>query len=176
MSKNKNNYYRPSDDTFLLAECVQKFKGESALEIAAGSGYISNVLKENFRLVIATDIDLDATRAARNKANLLVCCDSASAITNTMFDLVVINPPYLPSQQINDITVDGGRDGIEVSLKMLCDAVRLLKNDGVILLVTSSLANYTSLLTHMQKLGFKADIIGRKKLDFEELFVIQARR
>lgn len=172
----KNNYYRPSDDTFLLAECVQKFEGESALEIAVGSGYISNVLKENFRLVIATDIDLDAIRAARNKANLLICCDSASAITNIVFDLVVINPPYLPSQQINDITVDGGRDGVEVSLKMLGDAVRLLKNGGAILLVTSSLANYTSLLTHMQKLGFKADIIGRKKLDFEELFVIQARR
>lgn len=172
----KNNYYRPSDDTFLLAECVQKFKGESALEIAVGSGYISNVLKENFRLVIATDIDPDAIRATRNKANLLICCDSASAITNIMFDLVVINPPYLPSQQINDITVDGGRDGIEVSLKMLGDAVRLLKNNGVILLVTSSLANYASLLTHLQKLGFKVDIIGGKKLDFEELFVIQARR
>jgi len=172
----KSNYYKASDDTFLLADCVRNLKGESVLEIAAGPGYVSNILKENFRLVISTDIDYYAIKEGKGKSTLLVCCDSASVITNIMCDLVVINPPYLPSQQIDDVTVDGGKDGIETTLRMLEDAVRLLKTNGVIMFVTSSLANYNGLLLHMRELGFRTNIAGRKKLDFEELFVIEAKR
>lgn len=170
-----NDYYRPSDDTFLLAEYAQNFSGESALEIAAGTGYISNLLKHKFSFVVATDINPEAIREA-DKSILQVCCDSASAIVNVTFDLIVINPPYLPSQGISDVAVDGGKDGIEVTLKMLEDAIRLLKRDGTILLVTSSLANYDELLTYLHKLGCKTDIVGKKKLDFEELYIIQGRR
>ena len=174
MGKN-NDYYRPSDDTFLLAECVKNINGENALEIAAGMGYISNLLKEKFSSVVATDIDPDAIREA-DKSVLLVCCDSASAIANVVFDLIVINPPYLPSQGIHDLAVDGGKDGVEVTLKMLNDAIRLLKYNGTIMLVTSSLANYNTLFAYMQKLGYKTDIVGKKKFAFEELLVIQCKR
>ena len=142
-----NDYYRPSNDTFLLAECAQNFGGESALEIARGTGYISNLLKEKFRSVVATDIDHDAIREV-DKSILLVCCDSASAIANIMFDLILINHPYLPSQGIHDLAVDGGKDGIAVTLKMLEDAIRLLRHNGTILLVTSSLANYDAFGIH----------------------------
>ena len=174
MDKN-NDYYRPSDDTFLLAECVKNFSGEGALEIAAGTGYISNLLKEKFSSVVATDIDPDALREA-GKSVLLVCCDSASAIVNVAFDLIVINPPYLPSQGMHDLAVDGGKDGVEVTLKMLDDAIRLLKYNGTILFVTSSLANYNTLFAYLQKLGYKTDIVGRKKFTFEELLVIRGKR
>jgi release factor glutamine methyltransferase len=170
-----NDYYRPSDDTFLLAECAKNFSGDSALEIAAGTGYISNLLKKKFNSVVATDIDPDALREA-GKSVLSVCCDSASALANVVFDLIVINPPYLPSQGIHDLAVDGGKDGIEVTLNMLDDAIRLLKYNGTILVVTTSLANYNKLFAYMQKLGYKTDIVGRKKFTFEELLVIQGKR
>lgn len=170
-----NDYYRPSDDTFLLAEYAQNFSGENALEIAAGTGYISNLLKDKFSCVVVTDINPEAIREA-DRSILQVCCDSASAIVNITFDLIVINPPYLPSQGIGDVAVDGGKDGIEVTLEMAEDAIRLLKHDGIILLVTSSLANYDELLTYLRKLGCKTDIVGKKKLDFEELYVIQGKR
>ncbi len=173
MNKN-SDYYRPSDDTFLLAEYAQKFSGESVLEMAVGTGYISSLLKERFSSVVATDIDPDAIREA-DESTLRVCCDSASAIVNIMFDLILANPPYLPSQGIHDLAVDGGKDGIEVTLKMLEDAVRLLKRNGTILFVTSSLANFNTLLEYMHKFGFNTNIIGRKKLDFEELFIIQGK-
>ncbi|MEM2761051.1 MAG: methyltransferase [Nitrososphaerales archaeon] len=170
-----STYYKPSDDTFLLAEFVENLRGKSALEIAAGSGYISKILKENFISVVATDIDPSALKEARRKADLVVCCDSASAI-NAVFDLIVINPPYLPSDEINDLAVDGGKGGIEVTVKMLDDAIRLLKDSGMILLVTSTLADYGALVSHMNDLGLITDTVEKRKLDFEEILLIKAKR
>lgn len=151
----KNDYYKPSEDTFLLAECLQNLSGENAMEIGTGSGYITNLLKESFKKVVATDIDLGAIKEARKKAKnvLFICCDSSSAITNVAFDLVVVNPPYLPSDTIGDVTVDGGKYGIEVTLQMVKDAKRLLKHEGRILIVTSSLANYDLLVNKLREVG-----------------------
>ncbi|MFQ5940173.1 MAG: HemK2/MTQ2 family protein methyltransferase [Nitrososphaerales archaeon] len=170
-----NDCYRPSDDTFLLAGYVEIFSGERALEIAAGTGYLSNLLKEKFSSVVATDVNPDAIREV-DKSIHLVCCDSASAVVNFKFDLIVINPPYLLSQSIEDVAVDGGKDGTEVTLKMLEDAIRLLKCNGTILFVTSSLANYNKLLAYIRKRGYKTDIVATKKFDYEQLFVIEAKR
>lgn len=172
---NKGDYYNPSDDSFLLAELVRNYAGENALEIAAGTGYISRQLRKNFHYVVSTDIDADALGEA-DKSSPLVCCDSASAIANMMFDLIVINPPYLPSDKIDDITVDGGKDGIEVTLKMIGDADRLIKKNGTILLITSSLANYKALLRHMNELGYETDVVGKRSFVYEELLAISARR
>lgn len=170
----ENDYYKPSDDTFLLAECVKNLSGDNALEIAAGTGYISDLLRKKFNVVVATDLNFNALKEA-NKSISLVCCDSISAIKNIMFDLIVINPPYLPSKKIDDLSVDGGKDGIEVTLKMLEDARELIKDNGTIFVVTSSLAKYDGLLKHMRKLGYRTEVIARKKLDFEELLVISAK-
>lgn len=170
----ENNYYKPSDDTFLLAECVQHVRGENALEIGVGSGYVSELLAKNFDLVVATDMDLNAIKEAKDKVDLLVCCDSASAIVNVAFDLVVINPPYLPSPEIRDLAVDGGACGIEVAMKMLADAIRLLKDTGTIMFVTSSLSDYNQLLQYVHKSGYATEVIARRNFDFEELFVVKA--
>ena len=48
--------YPPSEDTFFLADHIKNEKGESALDIGSGSGYLSSILKESFSLVIGTDI------------------------------------------------------------------------------------------------------------------------
>jgi len=171
-----NGYYKPSDDTFLLAECLQNASGRSALEIGAGSGYICELLTKHFKTVVATDIDLDAVRHAKERVRdvAFVCCDASSAITNMKFDLIVMNPPYLPSETIKDVAVDGGKDGIEISTKMATNAVRLLHKDGKIMIVVSSLANYRLMMERLHDLGLKTDIIGERKLGFEEIMVLQA--
>ncbi|MGH9877981.1 MAG: methyltransferase, partial [Nitrososphaerales archaeon] len=111
----RNDYYKPSEDTFLLAECLRDASGRTAMEIGTGSGYLSELLAKRFSTVVATDIDMDAIRQAKERVKdvTFVCCDSSYAITNMKFDLIVMNPPYLPSNEIMDMTVDGGEDGIE---------------------------------------------------------------
>ena len=171
-----NDYYKPSDDTFLLAECLQNASGRSALEIGTGSGYICELLTKRFKTVVATDIDLNAIRHAKEHVRdvMFVCCDTSSTITNIKFDLIVMNPPYLPSDAIKDVAVDGGKDGIEISTRMVTDSVRLLHKDGKIMMVVSSLANYRLLMERLHELGLKTSIIGERKLGFEEIMVLQA--
>jgi len=146
------------------------------MEIGTGSGYICRLLKTRFERVVATDINMDAIKQA--KANIedvtFVCCDSSYAISNMRFDLIVMNPPYLPSDEIKDVTVDGGKDGIEVATQMLRDSIRLLHSSGRILIVASSLANYNMLIERLHELGLKTSIISKKKLAFEEIMVLQA--
>ena len=171
----RNDYYKPSDDTFLLAECIQDISGESAMEIGTGSGYICELLKIRFKTVVATDIDLNAIKQAKGKVDgiAFVCCDSSSAISNIRFDLIVMNPPYLPSDEIKDVTVDGGGDGIEVATRMVRDSIRLLHSNGRILIVASSLANYKMLIERLRELGLETNIISRKKLAFEEIMILE---
>ncbi|MFQ5920556.1 MAG: HemK2/MTQ2 family protein methyltransferase [Nitrososphaerales archaeon] len=179
-SNGNNKPYRPSDDTFLLAESVEASGGRSALEVGAGSGYIAALLKERFGRVVATDISIEAIREAKARAGDVefVCCDSASAISNARFDLIVMNPPYLPSDTMDDVTVDGGRGGIEVTLRMVRDSLPLLRRDdgagGRMLIVTSSLADHRKLEAKIKEMGLQTHIARRKKLAFEELMVLEA--
>lgn len=171
----ESDYYAPSEDTFLLAESVENYRGEAALEIAAGTGYVSNLLKEHFSLVVATDINPAALRKFPNSVDV-VCCDSASAISNVNFDLIVLNPPYLPSDKIEDITVDGGPDGVEVTLRFMRDAIRLLKPMGSILFVSSSLAKHELITDYLRANNFHTEIVRKRRIGFEELLVIRAVR
>ena len=146
------------------------------MEIGTGSGYICELLKTRFKTVVATDIDLNAVKQAKDRVDdvTFVCCDSSSAISNIRFDLIVMNPPYLPSEGTKDITVDGGRDGIDVTIQMVSDSIRLLHSSGRILIVTSSLANYKMLIERLREVGLDTSIISKKKLAFEEIMVLKA--
>jgi release factor glutamine methyltransferase len=146
------------------------------MEIGTGSGYICRLLKTRFKTVVATDINLNAIKQAKDRVDSVtfVCCDSSTAISNIRFDLIVINPPYLPSDEIQDVTVDGGKDGIAVTIRMVRDSIQLLRSSGRILIVTSSLANYKMLIERLQELDLKTNIISKKKLAFEEIMVLQA--
>jgi len=145
------------------------------MEIGTGSGYICELLKTRFKTVVATDIDLNAVKQAKDRVDdvTFVCCDSSSAISNIRFDLIVMNPPYLPSDEIKDVTVDGGGDGIEVATRMVRDSIRLLHSNGRILIVASSLANYNMLIERLHELGLKTSIISKKKLAFEEIMILE---
>ena len=99
--------YAPSDDTFLLADCIGHYYGRRALEIGVGSGLLLNILEKNFAYVAGSDIDLHALQHCKQQkttsANvLLVCCDAGSAFGIGKFDLIVSNPPYLPNDDGNN--------------------------------------------------------------------------
>lgn len=168
------NYYIPSEDTFFLADYIEKEKGESALDIGTASGYLADILSQNFSLVVATDIDFDSIRSNQYSLSNLVCCKGADVIHNK-FDLIVCNLPYLPSDTISDITTDGGKDGVEIPFSILESASHCLKENGKIIFLTSSLANYQKLIDKIKILGFQTKIVEKKKLFFEELILVEAR-
>jgi release factor glutamine methyltransferase len=170
---NISETYSPAEDTFFLAEYIAKEKGKTALEIGTGSGYLAEILKQNFELVITTDIDFHSLKNQKNKNG--ICCDSADALAQK-FDLIVCNLPYLPSDDISDNTIDGGPEGLLVPLKIIKSASSCVKAGGKILFLTSSLANYQKLIEKTQHIGFSVSILAKKKLFFEELIIVQATR
>ena len=172
-SSSKNNIYTPAEDTFFLEDWLQHEKGQSALDIGAGSGYLSKILSQNFPLVVSTDID--HTSLASHDAQNRICCNAADGL-NFQFDLVVCNMPYLPSEKITDRTVDGGAEGLEVPLGIIQSAKNCIKPGGRLLFLSSSLANYTQLIQKTKDLGFECSIVAKKKLFYEELILVQARR
>lgn len=171
--QSKSDEYKPAEDTFFLADHIKNEKGNSALEIGTGSGYLTKILEKNFEIVIATDIDYITIVSQNNKIQNGICCNGADAL-GTKFDLIVCNLPYLPSDTIKDRTVDGGKEGLEIPVQIIKSAKYRLKSGGKMLYLTSSLANYTKLIRETELLGFDVRILAKKKLFFEELIIVQA--
>lgn len=165
--------YSPAEDTMFFANYIQHEKGNNALDIGTGSGYLAKVLLPNFNLVVATDIDYNSIKKTHTVIDDCICCNAADALCID-FDLVVCNMPYLPSDEIVDATVDGLHEGLEIPLQIIKSAKNVLKKNGKMIFLTSSLANYEKLLKLTESLGFQVRIVATKKMFFEELILVEA--
>lgn len=176
--------YLPSDDTFLLADCIKQYSGSWALEIGVGSGFLLEILEKNFAHVAGSDIDFRVLQHSKQRSSkaLLVCCDAASAFgAAAKFDLVISNPPYLPDKFDNasiwDQTIHGGPKGIETAVHFIDSALPLLARDGKMLLVISSLAaaeSSSSTLDYIvEEKKMQMNVIKEKKLFYETLSIIE---
>jgi release factor glutamine methyltransferase len=180
--------YAPSDDTFVLADCIRQYNGRRALEIGVGSGLLLNILEKNFAYVAGSDIDLQvlqhckqqtSSSSSSSSANvLLVCCDAGSAFGIGKFDLIVSNPPYLPNDDDNnnnilDPTVHGGPTGIEATIHFINSALPLLAEDGKMLIVISSFANSSALDKLVIENSMHKKVVKEKRLFYETLSIVE---
>ena len=154
---------RPETEVLVDAalEALDERGGEAplALEIGTGTGCIALSLAsehEGLR-VIATDLSLVAVRlATRNRDALglagvvdVVECDLADGVPEQLmgrFDLLVSNPPYIPSDVLRqevpaevkdhepELALDGGPDGLNVFRRILALAPRVLASGGTLCL------------------------------------------
>ncbi len=170
--------YVPSDDTALLIEVLSGFEGERCLEIGVGSGAVLASLSGRFSLSVGTDVmPLDQAReSARGRAAGVILADRASCFRPGSFDLVAFNPPYLPSEGFQDRAVDGGEGGVEVPIKFLDDALRVLKTDGRIVLLLSDRGDPQRFLARSKTMGLSAVEKRRKRLFYETLVVYELSR
>jgi release factor glutamine methyltransferase len=119
------------------------------LDIGTGSGAIAVTLalERTGARVIATDLSEPALRiAARNARRLgaevaLTAADLAAPFRGGFFDLVVCNPPYIPSldrsslqREVRDwepeLALYGGEDGLDVYRRLIPEAARVLRPGG----------------------------------------------
>lgn len=184
--------YAPSEDTFLLADCIKHYNGRRALEIGVGSGLLLTILAKNHACVAGSDIDLKVLQHCRlqtpSEKVLLVCCDAGSAFGSGKFDLIVSNPPYLPnddggnnsnnSDNSNnnsslDPTIHGGPRGIETTIHFVNSALPLLAVDGKILIVISSLADSSALDRLLVENNMHKKVVKEKRLFYETLSIVE---
>ena len=169
----KNDEYPPSEDTFFIANNIENEKGNYALDIGSGSGYLTKLLCKNFSLVVGTDINyLVLQHQTSYKTKNLICCNGSDAL-KIKFNLIVCNLPYLATNEIMDIATDGGEGGFEIPKKIFDSAINNISKNGKFIFVTSSLSNYQKLINYAQKLGMKTRIMAKKKLFFEELILVE---
>ncbi len=164
--------YLPAEDTFFLADNIENESGESALDIGCGSGYLTNILKDSFSMVVGTDIIYQTLREQNYKADNVICCNSADAL-RINFDLIICNLPYLATDEIIDVATDGGKDGLELPIEIISSAINHLSENGKLLFVTSSLSDYIGLIDFVRSKNLFAKIISKKKLFFEELILVK---
>ena len=170
----KSEQYLPAEDTFFLADQLKNLSGNSALDIGCGSGYLTDVLKSAFELVVGTDISLNTLFDQNYKTQNAICCNSADAL-NQKFDLIICNLPYLATDEITDVATDGGKDGLEMPIEIITSALPHLSQKGIFLFVTSSLSDYIGLVDFVKSQNFEAKIIDKKKLFYEDLIIVQVK-
>jgi release factor glutamine methyltransferase len=174
--------YCPEADTYLLLEAALKEirSGDRVLEIGTGSGHIAAALKE-VADVIATDINPHAAYAARQRGVEVVRTDLAGGLRG-QFDLVIFNPPYLPTRDEDKIddwleyALDGGIDGRVVIERFVKKVGGALVTGGRILLLISSLTGIETTIHIFESAGWQVEIVARRQVFTEELVVIRCER
>ncbi|MEQ9715532.1 MAG: HemK2/MTQ2 family protein methyltransferase [Candidatus Asgardarchaeum sp.] len=183
--------YPPSEDSYLIIDSLLKINLKNikiALDVGCGSGIITCFLARFANKVYATDINPYALNCTANNIILnklsnrviLLYSDLFSSIPPEIkFDLIVFNPPYLPindTEKIADEYLElawcGGRDGTNIIINFLLQAIKHLYVGGRIVLLISSLSNVKKIYSTIKKLGLKYSVIANYKTFFEELKVL----
>jgi release factor glutamine methyltransferase len=156
-----------------LREAISKLDpGKLFLEIGFGSGKNLLVAAKKFNIVLGTEV-----LPLKNFPSELSCkievvrADKATCFREAIFDVVAFNPPYLPSEQIEDRSVDGGLHGVEVPLEFLNSALQVLKREGKILILLSSLGDMNLFAKFCSDHRLIAKKLVEKKFFFETLTV-----
>ena len=176
--------YKPAEDSFMLAENLEIREKDKVLDMGTGCGIQAIVASENAKEVHACDINVQAIRCARFNAEEyereieVFWSDLFSNILES-YDVVVFNPPYLPSERdekkdIETKAWNGGKKGREVLDRFLEEVPDYLKKNGKLFLVQSSLTDLNKTVEKLKNFGFKVEIKEKRRFFFEELYVIKA--
>jgi len=180
--------YDPAEDTFLLLEALTITPDETILELGTGCGLIALACAYKGYRVVCTDINPFAVRLVRqniqrNRALLKGSLevrqgDLFSALSkNERFDLIVFNPPYLPSSKNDrsdhwfDVATDGGRDGLRVTRRFIQGVKPHFLNTGKAYFIFSSLSPRTALEKTLKNQGFSFKISAHRRFEGEDLDV-----
>lgn len=172
--------YAPSEDSHLMLEAIARLpvEGKRLLDVGTGSGILGLFCAMRGAQVTVTDVDEAALRAATHAANTLklnieTILSNVFSNVQGLFDLIIFNPPYLPSSTVEDRTVDGGQGGIMLSTRFLDGLNDHLNCSGTALLLVSSLNDAESLIS--QYSAFQFTVMAKRALFFEELRVLSIR-
>ena len=132
------------EDVLQLARTAPGFEAPRVLDLCTGSGCVAAALAKHMKnaTVLATDISEKAVAVARQNVEKLGLADRVSVEQGDLFEplsrvvdarpfnLIVANPPYIPSAQVETLdksvkdfepltALDGGLDGLSLHRRIL---------------------------------------------------------
>ncbi|MFE2583173.1 HemK2/MTQ2 family protein methyltransferase [Streptomyces sp. NPDC059378] len=181
--------YRPQADTRLLAQALAHEDlgpRTEVLEIGTGTGVLALQAAGRGARVTAVDVSWPAVASARLNAGRrrvplhVVHGDFAERAAGRSFDLVVSNPPYVPSPE-NRLPSHGperaweaGPDGRDVINRICMITPFMLRPGGVLLMVHSGMCGARETVDRLTEAGLVAEVITRTSVPWGP--VLRSRR
>lgn len=191
----------PRPDTEILAEAaleiLQGTPEPKILDLGCGSGCIIETLLKEIPQAIgcAVDISEKALAVARQNADNLAIGERLRFVNTswfdekfadtigTKFDMIVSNPPYIPTADIENlepevkdydpfVALDGGKSGYDSYEQIAQTAPELLKNGGYILL-EAGLGQAQKIVDIFTAQGFKLLKIVNDLAGIERCVILQ---
>ncbi|MBS3177021.1 methyltransferase [Candidatus Woesearchaeota archaeon] len=111
------------------------------------------------------------------QSNLFQKIKKIRLLKNRKFDTIIINPPYLPQDPgIKDRTLYGGKKGYELIEKIFKDVNNYLSENGIILLLFSSLTNKKKVEEIIFQQAMQFEEVEKLHIDFEDLYVYKIQK
>ncbi|MBV9720377.1 MAG: methyltransferase, partial [Mycobacterium sp.] len=179
--------YPPQHDSLLLIDTLERAglaPGRRVLDLCTGSGVIAIAAAAlGAASVTAFDICPRAVRCSRGNATHAGVDINirqgtlAGARDFAPFDLILSNPPYVPTPPIPDhraipLTAgpawawNAGIDGRRVLDPLCSSAISLLADGGSMLLVHSALSGVEKSLTNLRSTGLHAEVVASQWIPF----------
>jgi release factor glutamine methyltransferase len=178
--------YRPQEDSHLLIDTLERTTvvvGRRVVDLCTGSGVVAIAAAGlGADEVTAWDVSEDAVHCARrNAAQAGVDVDVRhgsfdNALVDGPYDVVVSNPPYVPTPSTIDLTIpvdadpawswDGGDDGRIIVDPLCAMAPKLLTDGGTMLLVQSEFTGTEQSIESLRAGGLKADVVAWQLIPF----------
>lgn len=178
--------YEPAEDSHLLAGvCIDEIgPDERVLDVGTGTGFLADRIRaETGAIVVGIDVNPVACERAAANGVPVIRGDLVTAICPGSVDVVVCNPPYLPTEPDMErddwlsVAVAGGPSGRVVVDDLLVDVDRVLAPGGRLYLLASSLMGPDALRREAKAQGFDVRELARDaSFPFEVLSVLCLER
>jgi len=174
--------YQPAEDSKLLADAVVEIVGPDrrALDVGTGSGYVATRLREEAGVdAVGIDLNPEACEQAFEAGVPVVRGDMFGPFRDGAFDVVVCNPPYLPTPPEREWddwmerALSGGADGRAVVDPFLDGVGRVLAEGGEAYLLISTLTGPEAVRGYGRERGLESEVVAEESHPFEKLLVVR---
>lgn len=175
------NVLIPRPDTEAIVDTLlwdlKKIKRNTPRVVDIGTGcgaiIISSAMNFENAIYFASDISMPAIMVCYENCkrhNLLdkinlINCDLLAPFRERTIDIIVSNPPYIPSFKIKNlqkeikdyeprIAIDGGDDGLRMIKRIISDASRTLKSNGSLIIEVSAESQADEVIKILNSEGF----------------------
>lgn len=175
----------------LLADAVaaESLAGARVLDLCTGSGVVAvSAVQAGAEDVVAVDVSRRAVLAARinlwagGGRSTVRRGDLFDVVPDGEYDLIVSNPPYVPSKHADLPTRgaarawDGGRDGRSVVDRICDQAPPRLRPGGRMLIVHSEVADPDRTVDRLERMGLDVAVVARRDVPFGPVMTRRAAR